>query len=773
MRPMLAVVLGWAVATGSLHAEAADTTIGLKSPDFSLKDFRGKSVSLADYKDKKLVVLAFVGVECPLAKQYAPRLAELAKKYEAQGVQFIGIDANQQDSVTEMSDYARIHGVSFPLLKDVGNSVADSLKAERTPEVFLLDADRKVRYRGRIDDQYGFKTGGGYAQTKVRTTDLVNAIDELLSDKSISVATTHADGCRIGRIRKPNEKSDVTYSKQISRIFQQRCESCHRPGEIGPFALQNYDEVAGWAEMIDEVVQDQRMPPWHASPEFGHWSNDTRLTDEEKKQIHEWVENGAPKGDPKDLPTPKTYVDGWQIGTPDQIVYMRDEPFKVAAEGTIEYQYFTADPGFKEDKWIRAVECRPGARSVVHHIIVFVQPPGVEAQMFNGGPANLSLLQGEAPGMPATILPDGMAFFVPAGSKLLFQLHYTANGSVQEDRSCVGLCYTEASKVKEEARTMNAGNPFFEIPPQAANHPVDASFRFFADTKLISLMPHMHVRGKSFKYTLEYPDGHSEVLLDVPRYDFNWQNMYYFDKPKIAPAGSMLKCVAHFDNSPENRANPDPTATVRWGEQTWEEMMLGWFVCTMDMNSASDGARTKAFLTMAEKGLVKPSLEANIAILGAFKSDRDFRRFSRTMATYIPQLDRVCVSTLEGDEVVFLKVSQPPIWNTKIGATEFRVPKAQSTLAWIMEEKKPVVNGALAAVQGEDIGRLSLIMKSSFHVPVKIQGKQALMSFWSRDENAFPEQAQEFLTKIAAQATKNAKLPSSSPTPAGSTVSTK
>lgn len=777
MRSMWHVALGLAVMAGTVDSLRAATvesaTIGTKSPEFTLKDFRGKTVSLSDFKDKKLIVLAFLGVECPLAKQYAPRLTEIGKKYESRGLQIIGIDANQQDSVTEMNHYARIHGVEFPLLKDVGNSVADGLKAERTPEVYLLDQDRIVRYRGRIDDQYGFKTGGGYAQTKVRTTDLTNAIEDLLADRPVSVTTTHADGCRIGRVRQPNEKSEVTYTKQISRIFQKHCENCHRPGEIGPFALQSYDEAAGWAEMIDEVVRDQRMPPWHASPDYGHWANDSRLSDEEKRIIHEWVEAGAPKGDPKDLPEPKKFVDGWQIGVPDQIIYMRDEPFKVAAEGTIDYQYFTVDPGFKEDKWIRAVECRPGNRSVVHHIIVFVQPPGVQAQMFEGGPANLSLLQGEAPGMPATMLPDGTAFFVPAGSKLLFQMHYTANGSPQEDRSCVGLCFTQAGKVKEEARTMNAGNPFFEIPARANNFPVDASFRFFADTKLLSLMPHMHVRGKAFKYTLEYPDGKSEVLLDVPRYDFNWQNTYEFAEPKIAPAGSVLKCVAHYDNSSENLANPDPNVAVRWGEQTWEEMMLGWFVCTMDMNSASDGARTKTFNMMAEKGEIKPSLEANIAILGAFKSDRDFRRFARTMAMYVPQLDRVCVSTLEGDKLVFLQVSQPPIWNSKIGSTEFRVPREQSTLAWILTDDKPVMNGALAAVQGEDFGRLSLIMKSSFHVPAKIQGKQVLVSFWSRDENGFPEKAQEFLKKVAAQATKNAKLPSPAPSPAGSTVSTK
>jgi peroxiredoxin len=764
---MLVAILAVGMATPMALGAA------LPAPNFQLQDFRGKEIRLADFQGKPVVVIAFLGVECPLAKQYAPKLEQMAKTYEARGVVFLGVDSNQQDSVTEMKHFARVHGVTFPFLKDVGNVVADALGAERTPEMFVLDAQRMVRYRGRVDDQYGFKTGGGYAQPKAKTQELVDAIDAVLAGKEVAVAQTHADGCKIGRVRKVNESSPVTFTKDIAKILQERCEKCHRAGEIGPFALQKYEEVAGWAEMIDEVVREQRMPPWHASPEFGHFANDSRLSDEEKRLIHTWVENGAPEGDPNDLPAAKTFVEGWQIGTPDQVVFMSEKPYQVAAEGTIDYQYFTVDPGFSEDKWIRSIECRPGNRSVVHHIIVFLQPPGVVPQMFEGGPANLSLLQGEAPGMPPTELPDDMAFFIPKGSKFVFQVHYTANGSAAEDISSVGVKFADAATVKREAKTFNAGDPFFEIPPYANNHPVPADFRFWSDTTIVSLMPHMHLRGKSFRYTLVYPDGKEEILLDVPRYDFNWQNMYYFAEPKVAPAGSVMKCLAHFDNSEENLANPDPSQTVRWGEQTWEEMMLGWFVCSMDSEGDVGTGRTKVFLEQAEKGNLKPDLQMNIVTLAAFRSDRDFRMFGHVVTRMVPQIDRICVSMIEGSDVKFLHVSQPAIFNVKIGSKDYVVPIGRSVLAFYLEDGKPVVNPNLNSGAGEDMARFASLMKSSFHVPIKVAGKSAMMSFWSREADAFPESAQKLLTGFASMSAKNAKLPVPAGDKVGTTVSSR
>ena len=279
---------------------------------FQLKDYRGKPYSLSDFQDSRLVVAVFLGTECPLAKLYAPRLAKLSVEFSSQGVSFIGINSNQQDSLTEIAGHARQHGITFPILKDLSNEFADQMGAERTPEVFVWDSTGKVRYRGRIDDQFGV----GYVRNQPTSHDLRTALEELLSGKAVSSPVTEAVGCLIGRIRVPDPNCSVTYANQIARIMQDRCVECHRPGEIAPFSLLEYDEVVGWAEMIAEVVAQSRMPPWHADPAHGMFENDRRLSTEEKELIFEWVRSGAPQGDLKDLPPPRTFIPGSQLPRP-------------------------------------------------------------------------------------------------------------------------------------------------------------------------------------------------------------------------------------------------------------------------------------------------------------------------------------------------------------------------------------------------------------------------------------------------------------------------
>jgi hypothetical protein len=339
--------------------------------------------------------------------------------------------------------------------------------------------------------------------------------------------------------------------------------------------MTSYDEVVGWSATIREVVDQQRMPPWFANPDYGHFANDARLTDEEKRLIAEWVDNGSPEGNPSDLPKPRSYAEGWRIPQPDQVVYMSDKPYNVPAEGTVAYQYFTADPGFKEDKWIQAVEARPGNRGVVHHIIVFAVPPGSrDSGAFGDGRSGFA---GYAPGEQPRIYAPGTALRVPAGSKLLFQLHYTPNGTATTDLSCVGFKFADPKTVKRPARGGAAINAAFVIPPGAGNHEVTSRYTFMRDQMITYLFPHMHLRGKAFRFEVKYPDGRSEILLDVPKYDFNWQLRYDLAEPKLMPKGTVLTCTAHFDNSEENLANPDPRTPVRWGPQTWEEMMIGFF----------------------------------------------------------------------------------------------------------------------------------------------------------------------------------------------------
>ncbi|MBI3209637.1 MAG: thiol-disulfide isomerase [Candidatus Solibacter usitatus] len=365
-----------------------------------------------------------------------------------------------------------------------------------------------------------------------------------------------------------------TYSKDVAPILNARCVECHRKGEIAPMTFTNYKEVRPWAKAIKAKVVARTMPPWFADHKFGHFENDRYLSDREVAVLSAWADSGAAEGNLKDLPTAPAFEEGWQIGKPDAVIYL-DKEVDVPAAGTIEYQYYTVDPGFSEDKWIQVSEIRPGNKAVVHHVIVYIQEPGkTDAAPGRGLREKLS---GYAPGEQPKAYPDGVAKLVKAGSKFVFQMHYTTNGTAAKDRSYMGVKFAKGP-VKQRALTGMAVNASFAIPAGADSHEVKSSWVAKEDVRIVDLMPHMHVRGKDFKYTAVYPDGREEVLLSVPKYDFNWQLLY---QPKgggyALPKGTRLECVAHFDNSPNNKFNPDPAKVVKWGPQTWEEMMIGWF----------------------------------------------------------------------------------------------------------------------------------------------------------------------------------------------------
>ena len=562
--------LAFGVWCGSIFAED-DARLGRQVDDFVLQDYLGAQHSLRDYADRGIIVVTFLGTECPLAKVYGAQLEGLADKYNHRGVTFIGINSNQQDTPTELGHYARKHGIEFPLLKDPGNRIADQFDAKRTPEVFVLDRQRKVRYLGRIDDQFGV----GYARPDATRNHLTQAIDEMLAGKPVTVPSTEAVGCHIGRVTRTAPTGNITYAKQISRLVQRHCVECHRDDGIASFALQRYEDVAAWAETICEVVQDQRMPPWHANPKHGVFANDGRMTEAEKEFLFQWVDNGVPKGADHDLPPPREFVDGWALGKPDLILKM-PEPITVTPTGVMDYQYVTIDPGFTEGKWVRASEIRPGVRSVVHHIIVFINTPGADPILKERG-VGFETIGGFVPGSPPMELGNGIARYIPAGSTFVLQIHYTPDGVERKDQSEFGLYFADPATVQRTMQTGMVVNLDFAIPPEESDYRAEATHRFSHDMEIHSLAPHMHYRGKSFRYELTYPNGSREVLLEIPRYDFNWQNVYKFATPKFVPEGTLLKCVAHFDNSDQNPSNPDPTKQVRWGEQTWDEMMIGYF----------------------------------------------------------------------------------------------------------------------------------------------------------------------------------------------------
>jgi peroxiredoxin len=563
---------------GETEASRTPPIIGRHLPDFLLPDTTSKQVALHDLiakaGDKGLVIVYFMGTDCPISNLYLKDLADLAKRYEKQGVQIVGIQANAGITPARAAEHARQFKVAFPVLIDAGQRVARQFGATRTAEVFVLDRLRSVRYHGEIDDRYGYTFKRGEPTRR----ELEQAVQELLAGKPVSVAETTPRGCLITHDDRPSTTTNVTYARDISRIFQRRCQECHRAGEVAPFALEGYDDAVEHSAMIKEVAIQRRMPPWHADPRYGKFTNDRRLTQDEIDKIVEWTDAGAPLGDKNELPPPRKFAEGWQIGKPDLVFQLR-KPVKVPATGTVPYMYFIVPTKLKEDVWVQAAEARPGTPSVVHHIIVFFRAP-------DGGNSDGELqdhhLCGTAPGDPPLVLPPGVARLLPAGSDLIFQMHYTPNGKATTDQSKVGLILYKGPKGEKKAKPERSAlthpvmNTQFRIPANDPNSRVESAYRFPDDATILQLMPHMHWRGKDFLYELKYPDGRTETLLSVPQYDFAWQNTYRLEQPVKVPKGSTLRCVAHFDNSKDNPANPDPKKAVRWGEQTWEEMMIGW-----------------------------------------------------------------------------------------------------------------------------------------------------------------------------------------------------
>ena len=386
------------------------------------------------------------------------------------------------------------------------------------------------------------------------------------------------------------EKSSPTFNKDIAPILHKNCIACHRPGEIAPMSLVSYKEARPWARSIREKVVTREMPPWYADPSHGQWTNDRRLSQKDIATIVDWVEGGAREGDPKELPPLPKLSSGWQIGEPDVVLQMPAE-YTVPAEGAVPYQYFTVDPHFTEDHYVQAMEARAGNLSVVHHIVIYVRDPGKqEPRRVDIG---TDLLGALSPGQTPFLAPPGTAKVIKAGSKLVFQMHYTPNGKEAKDRSYVGLIFAK-KPVEKVITTTAAFDTRFVIPPGAPNHEIKAVFEFEQDSHIISLMPHMHLRGKDITYRAIYPDGRSEIILSVPKYNFAWQVYYYPQKSLAMPKGTRIEAVAHYDNSTRNSLNPDPGKAVRFGEQTWDEMMNGFFDYTVDgQNIMSAGQGTK------------------------------------------------------------------------------------------------------------------------------------------------------------------------------------
>lgn len=382
-----------------------------------------------------------------------------------------------------------------------------------------------------------------------------------------------------------------TFYKDVLPVLQHKCQGCHRPGEAAPMSFLTYESTRPWAAAIKQAVLAGKMPPWGADKSHGQFANDPTLTDAEKKALTGWADAKAPAGRRQDAPAARTFVEGWNIGEPDLVLSV-PKPYEVPATGTIDYTRYILPLNFKEDRWVSSAEVRPGNRAVVHHVIAYLRPPGsswlagapvgepiLKVAKSDGGPRGQ--LVGYAPGVPARPGVEGRAMLVKAGTDVVLEMHYTTNGKPAVDQTKVGIIFAKQPP-KEVLNGFSAGNGRFVIPPGAAHHEVKSEYVFKRPVRLVNLTPHMHLRGKDFEYVAKYPTGESEVLLKVPRYDFNWQHTYTLAEPKLLPAGTVVECVAHFDNSTNNPFNPDAKSEVRWGDQSWEEMMIGFGAYVLD-----------------------------------------------------------------------------------------------------------------------------------------------------------------------------------------------
>ncbi|MFN9639535.1 MAG: redoxin domain-containing protein [Pirellula sp.] len=562
----------------------------------------GWSVASVDGKthqwriESKAQVFCFLGCECPVARFYATRLASLYRDYNRQGIDFVGVMSNRHDSKEDVVRFATELSIPFPLILDSDQEIARSLHASRTAEIVVLDPQSSIVYRGRVDDQMS----PGVKRAAAKSEELRDLLSGITSGKTLSLPNTTPVGCLITFDRTPESVSDVSYCKDVAPIFYKHCYECHRAGDIGPFDIADFDEVKGWAEMIGEVVTIRRMPPWHASAGHVPLRNQRSMQPAELETIQRWVAAGSPYGNKSDLPELPSLRQGWLLSRePDLVVAMRNKPYNIPADGTVDYQYFVVDPKLTEDKWVNAAQVIPGNAGVVHHAIVFIRPP--DGEKFQG----ISWLTAFVPGQRPSVFPAGLARRVPAGSKFVFQMHYTPNGIEQSDLTKIGMTFVNPGTLTHEVSTIIGIDQSFEIAPNEANHVVSREVRLPSrDSILLAVSPHMHLRGKSFQLRSKGQDLEKRILLNVPQYDFNWQHTYEFESPLPTSQLDALEFEVVFDNSAKNPFNPNPNEYVMWGDQTWEEMAVAFFEIATPLASKESEPNTR-------KGRSRESLAKN------------------------------------------------------------------------------------------------------------------------------------------------------------------
>ncbi len=551
------------------RASAQGSAFGFRSGelvhDFSYRDMDGVQGDLSGLlAEHEAVVVALRTTECPVSRRYGHRLAELERSYGERGVAFLYLSVSSQDTPEKIAEDREVYGFKGPYVADPDGEIGRLLNARVSSELFVIDNALTLRYRGPVDDQFGID----FSNPRVRSQYLVEALDAVLANRSVPTPSAEASGCYLDVDESAVPTREVTFHNRVSRILQENCVACHREGGVAPFRLDRYQEAHGFRQMVRWAVEEGRMPPWFASPEYGQWANERALSEVDREDLLAWIDAGGPEGDPSTAARALQYVDGWDLEREPDVVFQIPEPQEIPAEGVLDYRYVFVKTDFEEDVWVTAMEPRPTAMEQTHHIIAYLQGPDDERR----GP----FFAGWAPGVGATVYPEGTAKRLPAGSWLMFELHYTPNGREAVDRTRMGFLLAD-DPPDREMQTSAVGTTDFQIPPHAEAHEVVAEQTFSRPGEIHMLLPHMHLRGKAFRYELVRGDGSEEVLLEVPNYDFNWQLWYRPAEPIRIQPGDVLRGRAWYDNSANNPANPDPTVAVGYGEQSFEEMMFGFY----------------------------------------------------------------------------------------------------------------------------------------------------------------------------------------------------
>jgi peroxiredoxin len=615
----MCLVAGLAVA-GSGRADSDDSSdkLGTKIEP-ALTDPAGKSVPFASVRGERATAVVFLSFDCPNSNGYTPTLLDLHKDFASKGVKFVAISETDL-SADELKGKVAEYKLPFPVFADPGQAIADAFKAKITPEAVVLDHNLVLRYRGRIDNMF---TDRLRRSPKVTDHDVRNALEDLLAGKPVRTPVTKAVGCSIGnREAVVKAPTSVTFHKDIAPILQKNCQACHRPGEVGPFSLMTYKQAVTWAEDIKDYTASKKMPPWKPTEAAYPFHNERKLTDAEIKTLAAWVDGGTPEGNPKDAPPPAKWSDQWALGTPD-LILTPGEDFHLGASGPDTFRCYVMPTNLPEDKFIIGYEVKPGNPRIVHHTLNYWdltgkarkledeaqakasaddrdRGPGYSASMGLGFiPAGsprpntppIGNFGGWAPGSLYRFLPEGTGYPLPKGAEVVLQVHYHRDGKPETDRTKIGLYFAKkpvdhpyhALVLGPKLKPIDLITPI--IPAGKGDVKITGTAYLQSDCTMYSVMPHMHLIGKSVKVTMTPPGGTKTTLVGIDAWDYNWQETYWFKEPLKLKAGTKLEIEAVYDNSSKNPNNPrNPPQGVFFGEQTTNEMLFGFFGVTSEDN---------------------------------------------------------------------------------------------------------------------------------------------------------------------------------------------